>query len=386
MPTKFSNHRGDSSVRFLWRSFLFLILVAVLAGGGIFYIYGGGQPYRNLSTPPIYPDSALEIAYTSSEPLGNVTTTSDGRIFFSIHPEAGALGPKLLELVNGEAVPWPNEGTSRNSFPYLLGLAADQQNRLWLLDHGFHGFKEAQLTSYDLETGVLLSRHKFGQVAQWGSFLNDLAVSADGKFIYIADASIFRRSPAIIVYDIENNREWRALHGHSSVRVQDWIIRNPRKDMTYFMDKIPLKVGVDGLVLDQAGEYLYFGAVSHDGLFRVPTSALNNPRERAEPYVERVGTKPLSDGLSIDVENNIYITDVEHGGIARMAPDGSLETLISSPKVRWADGISYGSDGYYYFTDSAMPDMILKSRGELTVTSPYYLYRFKADIPGIPGR
>jgi len=350
------------------------------------YIYGGGQTYRDVSTPAAWPESALEVALSFPEPLGNVTASADGRIFFTVHPESGTPGPKLYELVNGEAVPWPNKGVSQNSFSNLLGLAIDRQNRLWLLEHGFHGLTDVRLTSYDLTTGVILNRHIFGQVAQWGSFFNDLAISADGKFVYIADASIFRKNPAIIVYDIENNREWRALQGDPSVQAQDLIIRNPKRDMTYFFDMMTLKVGVDGLVLDEAGEYLYYGAVSHDGLFRVPVAALNNPREKAGGAVERIGTKPLSDGLSIDVQGNIYITDVEHGGIARMAPDGTLETLIKSSQVRWADGITFAGDGYYYFTDSAMPDMLLKSRSSIVAAGPYYLYRFKADIPGIPGR
>ncbi|WOF73681.1 hypothetical protein QMT40_001315 [Parvibaculaceae bacterium PLY_AMNH_Bact1] len=85
--------------------------------------------------------------------------------------------------------------------------------------------------------------------------------------------------------------------------------------------------------------------MTHDGLYRVPTSVLNDQSASPDAVAaaaERVGDKPLTDGLSIDMAGNMYITDVEHGGIARMAPDGSLQTLIASERVRWADGISYG--------------------------------------------
>ena len=74
--------------------------------------------------------------------------------------------------------------------------------------------------------------------------------------------------------------------------------------------------------------------------------------------VEKIGQKPLSDGLSADVENNIYITDVEHCGIARMAPDGTLQTLIKDKRVLWADGLSFGPDNYIYLTDSNIPHIL----------------------------
>ena len=37
-------------------------------------------------------------------------------------------------------------------------------------------------------------------------------------------------------------------------------------------------------------------------------------------HVERLGQKPLSDGLSSDREGGVRITDVEHGAVLRMTP------------------------------------------------------------------
>ena len=90
--------------------------------------------------------------------------------------------------------------------------------------------------------------------------------------------------------------------------------------------------------------------------------------------------------MSIDRQNNVYITDVEHGGIARMSPGGRLTTLIKDlDKVRWSDGISFGPDSLLYFTDSAIPDQMLQSKAHIASRAPYYIYRFKNDIGGIPG-
>jgi sugar lactone lactonase YvrE len=103
-----------------------------------------------------------------------------------------------------------------------------------------------------------------------------------------------------------------------------------------------------------------------------------------------MGQKPLSDGMSADFANNIYITDVEHHGIARMAPDGTLQTLIKDKRVLWADGISFGPDDYVYFTDSELPHILTDFMTpppieQIIENAPYHIFRFKSDISGVPG-
>lgn len=371
-------------------SALAMIAVIALVALMLYPRFGGGEPYPDLSTAPLFEEEALETVLAYPEPFGNVAASEDGRIFFTVHPESGPVGPVLYEVKDGEAVPYPNEEVSRHRFVTALGLTIDQQNRLWVIDHGNHGFAGASLTAFDLATGSVMHEYTFSKdVGEWASFLNDLTVSPDGKHIYIADVSFFGKNPALVVYDVERGEAWRVLEDHPSVLAQDWIIENPIKTMTFFGGLIALKPGIDGIVVDADGAYVYYGAMTHDGLFRVPTSVLQTPNVAqavVAQAVERVGDKPLSDGLSIDVEDNIYVTDVEHGGVARMNPDGKLETLIKSDRVRWADGISYGGDGFYYFTDSAIPDQMLQSRSHIEAAAPYYLYRFKADVVGIPGR
>ncbi|GAK44571.1 major royal jelly protein [Tepidicaulis marinus] len=351
--------------------------------------YGGGEPYPDLSTPPVLPEEALQVAAVFPEPFGNVAASADGRLFFTVHPESRPAGPRLYEWKDGEAVAYPNENISAEGFVTPLGLSVDQQGRLWVIDHGNHGLAGARLVAFDLASGQIVHDKRLGDTGEAGSFLNDLTVSPDGRYVYIADVSFFRQNPALVVYEVASGKAWRVLEGHPSVTAQDWIIENPVKRMTFFGGLVALKPGVDGIVIDEAGEYVYYAAMTHDGLYRVPAALLNAPETDAEALaraVERVGSKPLSDGLSIDRQGNVYITDVEHGGIARLSPQGRLETLIASDKVRWADGISYSGDGYFYFTDSAIPDQMLQSKAHIESHAPYYLYRFKADIAGIPGR
>ncbi len=67
--------------------------------------YGGGEPYRDLSTSPLIEETALEEVLAYPEPIGNVAVSQQGRIFFTVHPESRPQGNKLLELVARAAMP-----------------------------------------------------------------------------------------------------------------------------------------------------------------------------------------------------------------------------------------------------------------------------------------
>jgi sugar lactone lactonase YvrE len=97
-----------------------------------------------------------------------------------------------------------------------------------------------------------------------------------------------------------------------------------------------------------------------------------------------MGAKPLSDGITFDAEGRLILTDVEHGGLMRRHGDGRLETLVSDPKILWADGVASAPDGALLFTDSAIPayiDQLARppSQGHLAAHRPYRLLRIPAS-------
>jgi len=350
--------------------------------------YGGGEYYPDVSTAPKYGPEVLEEVLSYPEPLGNLAVSADNRLFFNVHPESRPSGYKVLEWKDGEAVPYPSAEVQQE-FVTTLGMFIDSQNRLWTIDHGNHGFDDVRLLAFDLATDEIVYDYIFdGTVAETGSFFNDFQVSPNGRWIYVADVSFFGKNPSIVVHDTETGESWRTLERDTSVCPQDYIIQNPVREMTFLGGLIALKPGVDGIAIDESGEQLYYGAMTHDGLYRIPTAILHNKNATAaerSAAVVRIGTKPLSDGLSIDTLNNVYITDVENQGIARMSPAGDLQTLIKDERVRWSDGLSYGGDGYLYFTDSAIPDQMLQSKAHIEAAGPYYIFRFKPEIGGIAG-
>jgi sugar lactone lactonase YvrE len=275
-------------------------------------------------------------------------------------------------------------------FDTVLGIVVDRQNRLWVIDHGNHGFSDARLFAFDLQTGELVHDHIFlPAIAPAGSFLQDLQVSADGNFVFIADASFWRKRPAIVIYDVQLRRARRVLESHPSVSPEDYLIRTTVRDMSFLGGMVALKGGVDGIAVDTRNEWLYYGAISQDGLFRVPLAVLKDasiPAEQVENSVERYSNKPLSDGMSTDTIGNVYITDVEHGAIMIVDPDLQLRTLLRSSRIRWADALSFGPDGWLYVADSAIPEQVLRSKDHIRSKGPYYIYRFQPGYTGVPGQ
>ena len=275
-------------------SILVLVLVITTA---VWIRYGGGSPYPDLSTTPLLDSAELEEVLSYREPVGNVAVSSDGRIFFTVHPESRPTGNKLLEFVRGAAVPYPSGGVQAELFDTVLGVAIDRFNRLWTIDHGNHGLRSPRIVAIDLDTNEILRDQILpAEIAPFGSFLQDLQVAADGNTIVIADASFWRKSPAIIVYDVQTGDARRVLEGHPSVSAEDYRIRNGDREMAFLGGIVALRGGIDGIALGP--EWLYFGAISGSGLYRVRLRDLRNeslsPGQLAN-RVERVGVRRETD-------------------------------------------------------------------------------------------
>jgi sugar lactone lactonase YvrE len=367
---------------------LFIVIIALFTTVVAWVRYGGGQPYTDLTTSPVLTETTLEEVLSYRLPIGNVAVSRTGRVFFTVHPEARPKGNKLLEFVDGASVPFPDGATQAKLFDTILGVAIDRFDRLWTIDHGNHGLRSARLLAFDINTGNLVHDRKFDRdIAPRGSFLQDLQISADGRTVVIADASFWRKSPALIVYDIASASAKRILESHPSVSADNFVIRNNSRTMSFMGGIVSLRGGVDGIALGD--EWLYFGALSGSSLYRVRLGDIRDPsipNTQIAARVERVAEKPLSDGFSVDNEGRVYITDVEHNAIFRLDQNAEMRTLIRSNRVRWPDALSFGPDGWLYVADSALGDVILQSKDHIESSGPYKIFRVRLDAEGTPGQ
>ena len=212
-------------------------------------------------------------------------------------------------------------------------------------------------------------------------FFNDLTLTPDGRYVFVADVSFFGKSPSLVVYDTEEGKSRSLLDGHESVAHQSFVPRTPAKKMRFFGGLVDLLTGIDGLDASLDGKYVYYAAMGHSGLYRIPVDAcvdFSKSLEEVADVVEFVSPKPLSDGIRCDSLGKVYITDIEHQGIYVVDP-GTREgyTLIKDPRIRWADGMSFAGDGYMYLADSDIPNQMLQSKAHMKAHAPYYIYRFR---------
>jgi sugar lactone lactonase YvrE len=85
--------------------------------------------------------------------------------------------------------------------------------------------------------------------------------------------------------------------------------------------------------------------------------------------------KTVSDGIALDAQGRIYVTDPEHSALHRIDTEGVLQTLVRDPRLRWPDGLSVASDGSLYVSCSALHEVVLKSPIEIARTRPYHIFR-----------
>ena len=348
-------------------------------------IYGGGDTFPDLTQTPSMNSDSLEVVADLDYPPGNISVSNEGRIFFTFHPEAKP-PINIAELVDGKAVPF--NIPSEVNLSSVLSLRVDRQNRLWLLDFAEHGMKTPQIVAIDLTTVKLVHHFEFpSEIAGMGSHLNDFQVSHDGKFIYIADASILRKNPALIIYDVEHKTARRLLEDHDSV-TPDYFVPVVDDEKMLIFGVFAIRPGIDSIALDRQEKWLYFAPVTDTYLHRIAINDLHNQDLSQEQLAERVeafAKKSMSDGITTDDAGNIYISDLEHRAINRISSEGKFETLLQDPKLRWPDGFSFGPDGWLYVTNSALNVVIGKPNSYILENGPFQIVRFKPDAHAYPG-
>jgi sugar lactone lactonase YvrE len=369
-----------------------IVILAIALVAVLYARYGDrGEPFPDRSHPAERPFSELEVVAELDRPPGNVAVSADGRVFITFHPD-GRPTTNVAEIVRGRARPYPDRAwQSEREEPFFhspLSLRIDRQNRLWVLDHAEHGSGEPSIYAFDLASNELVHEHHFSSdIAPLGSHLNDFAVTPEGDRIFIADASIFGKSPALIVYDTRRKRARRVLAEHRSV-MPDLHFISVEGEPQVKLGIFTIRPGVDSIALDRRGEWLYYAAVTSNHFWRIPAADLANAELTSAELagrVERLGEKTMSDGITIDDADTIYVSDPEHSAVHTFDREGRIRTLLRDRRLRWPDGFSFGPNGDVYFTCSSLQHVILASEEEVAAHAPYHVFRFASGATAPPG-
>lgn len=379
-------------MRRLWRVAAIVAAVLVVFLVFVRLRFGSGERLADRTGPPRLPASALEVVADLDYPPGNVAVAPSGRVFVTLHPD-GRPPMKVVEIVEGQPQPYPSAEWQSPSedlpfFQSVLSLRVDGQNRLWTLDFADFGRGQPRLLAFNLSTNELVHEYDFPpEVSGLGSMLNDFQVSRDGSTVFLADTSPILHRPALIVYDTATFTSRRVLDRHPSVVPGPYLIQAPGRDMRIY-GLVTLRIGVDSIALDRGGEYLYYGPVNGDRLYRIRAADLQNPNlsdAELAARVEDYGPKTLSDGLTTDDSGTVYLSDMENSAIVLLKPDRSLETLVKDDRLRWPDGFSFGPGGWLYVTCSSLHHVLFVDAATMRKNAPYQVFRLKPGATAAPG-
>lgn len=343
------------------------------------------------------PTGTLEVVarFDGPGPSG-IAVTPDGRVFvgFPRHAEDHK-GATLAELVRGTLVPFPNAAMSLPSnlsaaqrLLSVHGMTTDSKGNVWVIDDGkragIQGIPDggAKVVGFNPATREVIASVVIRAPALLpDSHLNDLRVDlthgAKGT-AYISDSS-FGTSPALVVVDLATGRQRRVLATHPSTQPeQDFLAVLEGKPLRYDPKHPTFPVGgADGIALSADSRRLYYAPLTSRRLYSIPTdvvSDLDTPERTLAAAVKDEGEKGFADGLAMDAQDRLYITDGEHHSILRRWPDGHFDVVARDARIVWPDGI-FATTGHVYVTLGQWNRLPSFNGGKDLREPPYLLMR-----------
>ncbi len=314
-------------------------------------------------------------------PIAGIHFDAKGRAFVSTPRLIAADAPATLSILDTTAdggpaplTAFPSEdGNSVTAPPQdglrnVLGFHVDRRNSwLWALDMGFVA-GEAQapiggqkIVVYELASGRIVKRLALDAVAdRKGSFLNDIAVDEARKIAYVSDSGL-RSAPnnlaGIIVVDFATGTSRRVLHRHPSVLPEPGVKVVSHGAEVWSGN--PLKLGINGIALSPDARTLYWTVTTGTHAFSIDTKALRNASMGDAALASRVRTigdvGGNTDGIVVDAQGLLYITDVTRNGIVRFDPSTRTMSLLATDDgVSWPDTPAITPDGHLVFTASQL--------------------------------
>jgi sugar lactone lactonase YvrE len=141
----------------------------------------------------------------------------------------------------------------------------------------------------------------------------------------------------------------------------------------------PPKFNSDGIALSRDGAWLYYQPITATALYRIRTDVLRDvtasPGTVAAAVERYASTFPV-DGIWIDAEDRIYLSDITHTAISRLLPDRTVERLVVDRRLQWPDTFSQGPDGAIYVTVSHINASATYNKGKSARRRPYAVFRF----------
>ncbi|MEQ1545254.1 L-dopachrome tautomerase-related protein [Methyloglobulus sp.] len=340
--------------------------------------------------------SNFDIVANLDNGPGNVTVTDNGRIIMSMHQ---FYQPKytVVEYRDKVLVPFPNKELADVDSKAALKLDSVLGIRfangiVWMLDNGMRSGVTPKLVGWDTKTNKL---HQVillpSPIAPKDEFVNDFAVDTRHNHIFISDPA-GGANAALIVVNLATGKVRRVLEGHTSVvpeNVDLVIYKIPVQVKDKSGKLIRPHIGVNPITEDLNNEWVYFGPMHGLSLYRIKADDLIDEKLDAKVLasrVERYSDKPISDGITIDKDNNIYLGELAANGIGVISADRKYKRLAENSNLSWVDSFCFGTAGQLYAVVNRLHQSATLNGGVLKAKPPFYLIQVKALAAGLAGR
>ncbi len=291
---------------------------------------------------------------------GNMAITSDGKIFTTMNP---LVSPDIkVHLVNPEdntSVPYPNDEYAKGANSIMkgvIGIRADKDDNLWMLDmvakkyFGWNTKTNKLIKTIDLPTNVLKP----------ASFLQDFIIDEKRNRLIIADMTQgdlkSAPEPAFIVTDIATGESQRMAQNHPSM-----------------MPEMEGGFALNPIGIDPDFEYVYFGALHGRTLYRVPAASFDD-NEKLITSIKKWGKKSYCDGIAVDGNENVYVTNIEESALGVSNKNGFKNIAKLPDGQSWPDG-PYVFKGDVYSTVDQLNRTAALNKGNDVSKAPYLIIK-----------
>lgn len=301
---------------------------------------------------PAHQVGELEVVAELPIRPGNVAPAAEGRVFATVHPLGAPAAAQLIEITGRSSYrPWPSVALQRGTqdpsddrIDSPLGLQADHHGHLWVIDMGLQ-LGKTRLWHFDIRSGRVLKRLELpADIAPKGSFVQDLAVDADGGWAYLADIA----QPGLIALNLATG-EARRFSGHASLQA------DPQARMTIGGKDIqfqgaPAQVGVNPITLSADRKSVFFGAMNGQHWYEVPAALLRPgiSDSQTSAAIRIIGDKPVSDGAATTRDGRHFFTNLNESGIDQLDARGHLKPLVRDARLDWPDSVHHFEGGWLY--------------------------------------
>jgi len=339
-------------------------------------IPGQGQVKRQLT----------EVYRNNDFQLTGITVSLKNRLFVNFPRwSAEYLNGVVEAMPDGSSKPFPDESwnrwdlspeTAANHFVCVQSVVVDKEDALWILDAAAPMLMSIvpggpKLVKVDLKTNKVTRVIAFSpDVAKTHTYLNDVRFDNQRHFAYITDSGM----GGIIIVDLASGKSHRALDGDPSVMpdkkikivIEGKAVVGPTGETPAFHS--------DAIALSPDGNFLYYQAIASNTLYRVATDSLRDPN--GTPKAEKYATTFALDGIWMDSDSNIYLSNVQSESVSRLNPDKTIQVVVTDRRLQWPDTFSQGPDKSIYISASHINESPSYNKGKSTRTTPYAVFKF----------